>query len=62
MNFKKFVLKIVRVIISMNIDNDLIDKISYENILCKTLIWSKFLRMSMIKQMGLLESMMELDI
>ena len=57
-----FVLKIVRVIISMNIDNDLIDKISYENILCKTLIWSKFLRMSMIKQMGLLESMMELDI
>ena len=49
MNFKTFVLKIVRVIISMKIDNDLIDKISYENILCKTLIWSKFLRMSMIK-------------
>ena len=49
MNFKKFVLKIVRVIISMKIDNDLIDKISYENILRKTLIWSKFLRMSMIK-------------
>ena len=49
MNFKKFVLKIVRVIISMKIDNDLIDKISYANILCKTLIWSKFLRMSMIK-------------
>ena len=51
MNFKKFVLKIVRVIISMkleyfNIDNILIDEKSHENILsydipCKTLIGSK---------------------
>ena len=74
MNLKKFILKIVRVIISMTIklgnfdlDNYLIDEKSHGNILIyeisyKTLTGPKPLRIRFDKIMDLLKFMMDLNI